>query len=164
MIYEPFTIQDEVRLKMKQEAEKSESWFLYAILGAFIGTFSCGRSPNNEPAFLKYGIFQAFFGSLAFFSILNFFPNFNKNRKIKKDLKNKIKKIEEVEILGKQRSFGTQQIYTLHLDAIESELRYIYVNETMYNKVSKGENVTLVLAPFTKFLFEIRAKNEIIVF
>ncbi len=160
--YEIFTIQDEIRLKQEQDIE-NKSFFLYVILGAFIGMFSCGRNNTRQPYFLKYGIFQAFFANLALFCLIAYLPYFYKKIKFNKDLKNKIKAVEEVEIISKQRNFELNS-YFLHLDAVRSEFRYIRVSEAMYNEVTKGGNVTLVFAQVTKFLFEIRTKNETILF
>ena len=97
MSYEALTIQNEIRLKQEQDME-DKPLFLYAILGAFVGMFSCGRNHNHQPAFLKYGIFQVFFANLALFCILAYLPYFYKKRKFNKDLKNKIKAVEEVKI------------------------------------------------------------------
>lgn len=153
-MFEPFTQNDEIQLLA--EAEKAKSpWLLGTLLLTFINIFSCGKKFNKPSLVDQYGFFTPFVLSFLGFGIIFFIIDTFKNTQYTRDLKQQQKKLATVKVMNKSRSFELKT-YSLELDSDVEKFRYLPITESQYQTIQKGDMVTLVYAPNSKFLFELR--------
>jgi hypothetical protein len=152
-MFEPFTQNDEILLLAEAESKRYSIFAMFCtmLLFSIISLSDClGRRRfkiNHEPGF-TFVFFIVFLFLCASQELLE-------RRKYANDLKKKQKELYVVKIINKTRSFE-QNAYSLELDSKIAKFCYSKVTETQYQAVKKGDMVTLVYAPSSKFLFEVR--------